>query len=141
MGDIEYTQVYSPSAPANTPASAPLDTAIDLGQIMLWRLEVRIPPGHAGYTGLALVDSGQYVIPWSDSGPSWFIGDDDLLEYPYAKQVGASAALYYYNTSADYAHGWQVRLIYTPQSLVGTGDQVIVTPDLAEAVGVGWGVE
>ena len=64
--------------------------------------------------------------------PAWLIGDDDLLEYPYGKELGANVVLAYYNTSTLYTHGWQVRLIYTPMSALTTDEAVIVTPDVSD---------
>ena len=40
--------------------------------------------------------------------------------------------LAYYNTSTDYSHGWQVRITYTPMSVMQESNDVIVTPDVAD---------
>lgn len=129
---VEYTAWLAPTSPENTPASDPTVTAAGIGDAWLWRAEFRIPPGHAGYTGIALVDSGAFIVPYAPVGAAWLIGDDDLLEYPYGKQTGVNLALWSYNTSSDYEHGWQVRLIYTPISAVDIDESVIVTPDVSD---------
>ena len=125
-GYVEYVDNENPECPDNTPSTAPLSITVPISTVMLWRMEVRIPPGHAGLTGIALFDSGSPVIPWATSGTPWIIGDDDLLEYPYNKELGASITLVYYNTSTHYTHGWQVRFIYTPMSLIGTNDEAVI---------------
>lgn len=131
MSNIEYTAVVAPSCPIGTPESAPTLTPAGISNCMLWRVEVRIPAGHQGVTGIALVDSGTFIVPYSPLAPSWFVGDNDLLQYPFGKQLGANVALYTYNTGI-YVHTWQVRLIYTPNSAVDVDDTVIVTPDVAD---------
>ena len=125
-GYVEYVDNENPECVDNTPSSAPLSITVPISTVMLWRMEVRIPPGHAGLTGIALFDSGSPVIPWATSGTPWIIGNDDLLEYPYNKELGSSITLVYYNTSTLYTHGWQVRFIYTPMSLIGTNDEAVI---------------
>lgn len=130
-GQVEYTYWVSPSAPANTASSSPASTAVAVPALSwLWRVEVRIPPGHQGLTGLALVDGDAYIVPYAAQGQAWLIGDDDLLEYPYGKEVGNSVVFLAYNTDTTYDHAWQCRLIYTPISALEDGE-VIVTPDVA----------
>jgi len=131
-GQTEYTAWVAPSCAKNTAASAYQTTTVGLSYCWLWRAEFRIPPGHAGLTGIALQDSGTWVIPYAGAAPAWLIGDDDLLEYPYGKELGANVVLAYYNTSTLYTHGWQVRLIYTPMSALTTDEAVIVTPDVSD---------
>ena len=126
-----YTAQLAPVSPTNTPATAPTVTDINLNVVTLWEMNIRIPPGHAGYTGIALVDSNQFVLPYALSGAAWLVGDDDDLTFPYGKELGANAALWSYNTSTDYQHGWQVRLVYSPIVVVEEEPPVIVTPDLA----------
>src|SRR5271154_6282849 len=84
---VAYVQWVEPTSLAGTDSpTAPTLTAVGLSTIMLMHMEVRIPPGHAGETGLALLDSGAYVLPWSPSSPAWLIGDDDLLEYDFRSE-------------------------------------------------------
>jgi hypothetical protein len=128
----EYVAWLAPSSPVNTPASSPTVTQVGIGQVWLWRFEVRIPPGHAGYTGIALVDSGSYLVPYAQPGPAWLVGDDDLLSYPVNKETGANLAVWTYNTSTDYSHGWQVRIVYTPIAALNADLATISTPEPAD---------
>lgn len=125
MTEAEYVKWVEPSCAAGTPAAAYTLTPVDLPLVMLHRLEVRIPPGHQGTTGLALLDSGAFVIPYSDATPSWLVGDDDELSYTYERELGSNVKLATYNTGT-FVHAWQVRLIYTPMSAVGLEVPVIV---------------
>ena len=129
-GAAEYTYWVAPSAPAGTPAATPTTTPVLLPPFSwLWRVEVRIPAGHQGVTGLALVDSGAFIIPLASPGPAWLIGDNDLLEYPYDKEVGKSVVFLAYNNGI-FPHAWQCRLIYSPIAVLDDSASVIVTPDM-----------
>jgi len=127
--NVEYTAWVEPSSAANTPATSPDSTQVGIGTAWVWRVEFRIPPGHAGVTGIALVDSGSFLVPYANPGPAWLIGDDDLLEYPLGKEVGVNLALWHYNLSTTYTHGWQVRVVYTPIAVFMADQAVIVTPE------------
>ncbi len=120
MGDPTYVQWVEPSCPANTAPAAYSITPAGITTVLLHRVEVRIPAGHQGLTGIALVDSGSFVVPYAEASAAWLIGDDDLLEYDYEKEIGANVNLATYNTDTVNAHAWQVRLIYTPMSVVGS---------------------
>lgn len=126
-GSIEYVAWVAPTCDANTPEGGYTLTAVPISTVMLWRLEVRVPAGHQGLTGIALVDSGTFIIPYSSAGPAWVIGDNDLLEYPYNKQLGDNVVLATYNTDETYNHSWQVRLVYTPVAAVEEGGPIVVT--------------
>lgn len=116
MSNQEYVYWVEPSCVDNTAENAYTTTPVGIQTAWLWRMEVRIPPGHSGVTGLALIDSGSFVIPFSNPGRAWIIGDNDLLSYPYNNELKRNVQLATYNTSTLYTHGWQVRLIYTPMS-------------------------
>jgi hypothetical protein len=127
-GQIEYVCWVNPTCAVNTAASAYTTTAVPISLCQLWRAEFRIPPGHQGLTGIALWDSGSFIVPYSASAPAWLVGDDDDLTYPYDKELGANVQLATYNTDDTYDHGWQVRLIYTPMSAIDAGGEPIVVP-------------
>jgi len=129
--NVEYVYWAAPTCAIATPASAYTTTPVALNTAWLWRAEFRIPPGHSGFTGIALIDSGSFIIPFTAAAPGWLIGDDDLLEYPYNKELGTTVQLATYNTGS-FPHSWQVRLIYTPMSALETAGDVIVSPDVTD---------
>ena len=128
----QYTAWVAPSCAANTAATAFTKTAVGLTFCFLWTWEVRIPPGHAGVTGIALLDSNTFILPFEGTTAAWLIGDDDLLRYPYELELGANVQLATYNTSTLYTHGWQCRFVYTPMSALDNDQAVIVTPNVAD---------
>jgi len=129
-GAVEYVAWCQPSASSGTAADAPNPTAVNLPAFSwLWRVEIRIPAGHQGTTGLALTDSGKFIVPFADPGPAWVVGDDDLLEYPYGAEVGANVTFLAYN-SGNFDHAWQCRLVYTPVAVKADGEAILVVPEL-----------
>lgn len=126
----EYTAAVNCANPINTPASAPVKTNVGIGTAYVWRVEIEIPAGHYGYTGIALVDSGAFIIPFANPGPAWLIGNDRLLEYPYDKQTGANLQFWSFNTSTDFPHTFYCRVIYTPITLMDESPGDISVPDL-----------
>ena len=132
QGTTTYVCQVVPTAGAGTPARAPNPTVVNLPAFSwLWLVEVRIPAGHQGVTGLALTDSNQFVVPYGVGGPAWLVGNDDLLRYPYNAEVGANVTFLAYNTGA-FDHSWQCRLVYTPVALKDDAGAVIVSPDVAD---------
>lgn len=131
MADPDFVAWVEPSCPAGTAVAAYTLTPAGVATVMLHTMEVRIPPGHQGFTGLALIDSGTFVIPYDAGAPAWIIGDDDLLAYPYERELGANVQIATYNTGT-FVHAWQVRLIYTPMSAVDLEPGVITIPPYTE---------
>jgi hypothetical protein len=129
--NVEYVYWLAPTCTAGTAVSAyTITPAPGLATVELWSWNVRIPPGHSGFTGIALVDSNSFIIPYSQASPSWLIGDDDDLTFPYGKETGANVVVATYNTGT-FNHSWQLRFVYTPMSdLVTSGTGEITTPDL-----------
>lgn len=129
-GPTKYVYWLAPTCNAGTPASGYTTTsAPGLATTYLWEWQVRIPPGHAGFTGIALIDSNNFILPYSQGAPSWLIGDDDLLPFPYGKQLGSLVTVATYNTGT-FNHSWQLRFIYTPMSeMTGGEGATILSPD------------
>lgn len=130
--NVEYTAWVEPSCPDNTAIASYRTLSVPvLNMTYLWSWRVRIPPGHAGVTGIALIDSGQFIIPLSSAGPAWIKGDDDDYTFPYLKELGSTVSVAYYNTSTLYTHAWELYFTYTPMTDLTTNSDVIVTPNLA----------
>jgi hypothetical protein len=79
-------------------------------------LEIVIPAGHAGVTGIAIAQAHQVVIP--ATGNVWIIGDDEVIRWPldgYANSGQWSA--FVYNTDFANPHSWYVRWLIDEISL------------------------
>ncbi|WP_343576731.1 hypothetical protein [Mycobacterium sp.] len=127
-GEVTYVKVVAPSSGVGVSPAAYDLTGTGLGSVWLRAVNIRIPPGHAGMTGIALLDGDQFIVP-RGGAPTWIVGDDDDLTFAYDKQVGVNTSLATYN-QGTFTHGWQVRLEYTPLSTLGAGAAVLVTPNL-----------
>jgi hypothetical protein len=127
-----YVARLRPSCPAGTSASAWTTTPLGIANAWLWHVEIKIPAGHSGQTGIALVDSGTWVLPYQQGGQAWINGDDDLLEYVYGEQIGANVVMAMYNTGV-YSHLWEVRLLYTPVGAVVPGESVLLSSPATQA--------
>ena len=140
-GYVEYVCWVAPTCPMNTAEADYTTTDVPVNLVMLWRAEFRIPPGHQGLTGIALVDSGFFVVPYDTTEAAWLVGDDDDLTYPYNKELGANVSLATYNTDDTYDHGWQVRLVYSYMSEITDAPAAVIevpaSPDWLTAAGNG----
>lgn len=85
------------TVPKGTASSAPATAPWDLGSVVIVNIEVMIPPGHAGLTGLAIAYSGQQLVPWAN-GNAWLKGDDLTRVIPFDFQVGRPLTLSGFNT-------------------------------------------
>lgn len=90
------------TTPAGTAIAAPQTTAVNLGDVILLGVQLKIPPGHAGATGWKLTEAGNALVPWQDGG-GWVIGDDDDLWFDVNSEVAGGLAIVTYNVGA-YPH-------------------------------------
>lgn len=95
------------TVPSGTSAVAPTTTTIPLENAYLVDVEVLIPPGHAGLTGIRVRQSLQQVIPWSSN--SWISSDNYNRIFPFNGEIGSrSISVQTYNTDS-FDHSFQVR--------------------------------
>lgn len=97
------------TVPAGTLSSAPLSVDVSFDQGTVTRVEIVIPDGHAGLTGLALQQAHQQIIP-QDTG-TWIISNDETLHWDVADYLdnGSWQALMY-NTDV-YSHSFYLRFL------------------------------
>lgn len=102
---VEIRQVTSPAGTAQASA-AETDLSFDPGIVQA--IEILIPAGHAGETGIAIAQAHQVIIPYD--GADWIIGDDNLLTWPVSDylQTGSWSA-FTYNADQFNDHTWYVR--------------------------------
>jgi hypothetical protein len=99
-----------------TPVASPEYLDPGLGSVVLHSVEVRIPVGHAGTTGLQLTSAGSTLIPYQGGSP-WLQGDDQDLTFNLEIETGESLRFSGYN-QGNWSHSWYLSLIYTPVSLL-----------------------
>lgn len=95
---------YTITTPAGTASSAPQSTALDVANVVVVSILLRVPLGHAGLTGIRLDLSGVTVLPYS-SGPAWVVGDDLRDEFTVGYRVGSKLTAVTYNADIfDHSH-------------------------------------
>lgn len=118
----ERVRTVSITTPPNTPPSAPRETVWAVGRGVVDRLEVVIPDGHAGLTGLAVVWGARQVWPY-EAG-EWIIGNDEVVRVSLGLYVTDSLVVRTYNVDDTYVHSHHLRAyVVDPERelpLVGT---------------------
>lgn len=117
---------FTIATPAGTAIATPQTTVCTLGPCTIDRLELKIPSGHLGFTGLAVEYGGQRIVP-AFQPSNWIIGDNDLLEYVLNFDIGASVNVKTYNTG-NYTHSHYLRFLISDIRLPQQLSAARVTP-------------
>lgn len=99
---------FSVTTPAGTLQTAPLFTALPMRLGRLSNVEIQIPPGHAGTTGIRVEVAQQQIIPYSQV-PSWVLGDDYVHDFECNFQVDQGVRVATYN-EGNFDHTHYLRL-------------------------------
>lgn len=95
------------TTPPGTAKAAPQQTVWTLQDAALLKLEVTIPAGHSGLTGVAVKAQGSQIFPWNLDG--FFVGDNRELAVELGYEVTTSGLIVFtYNTGA-YQHSHYLR--------------------------------
>lgn len=117
-----YVYPVNVTCPAGTAIATPLTTTPDLGDIWLDAIELRIPVGHHGLTGIYVANSGTAIMPYS-SPPSFLVGDDERLSFDVGVEVDNLLQIVTYNTDI-FNHTFYLRLSGQPMTLQQQGQTV-----------------
>jgi len=115
MAIEQYYSQYNVLTPINTATTSPLITQVNLGDVMLHKVRIRIPPGHSGQTGIQIRLGSNTIIPWNDA-TKFIVGNDDRLEFDYEDEVTTGLTIATYNVG-NYPHTFYVTFVNTPISL------------------------
>lgn len=97
------------TVPAGTAVAAPVTVDVSFPQATVTEIEIVIPDGHAGFTGLALAQAQQQVIP--DNDGNWIISNDEKIRWPVANTLdNGNWQAVMYNTDV-YDHSFYVRFL------------------------------
>lgn len=106
MDRLYQTQI---TTPAGTTANAPMTTNFPLEDAVLDSLTILIADGHAGLTGIRILQAGQEIIPWSNN--DWLISNNEILTIPINSQITeVGLQVQTYNTDS-FAHRHWVRAL------------------------------
>lgn len=106
MADLQQT--FNHLCPAGTAASAPqIDNAIQAGPYRVTQVQIVIPIGHAGLTGVQLWYGGGAMIPYESE---WISTDNETYTVNLSKRYPAGASWQVASINADvYDHVFQTR--------------------------------
>lgn len=80
--DVERIEAKEVAVAAGTAEASASTTAFAFAPGLLVGLEVTVPSGHAGLTGLALLQAGEQLIPRTRG--DWLVADNAELRYALA---------------------------------------------------------
>lgn len=120
-------RIFQPSCIGGISPSSPVRTALSVPLAVVERIDIKIPPGHRGLTGIALAFAGQQVIPYQDG--TWLIGDGDDIQFQvesYPESGQWQAVMY---NSGVFEHTWYLRFLLDRQTAImgGGGEFVPLT--------------
>lgn len=100
---------YTVTVPAGTATAAPVSVDISFDQATVTTVEIVIPDGHAGFTGIALAQAHQQIIPQNTGG--WIISNDEKLSIDVQDYLdNGNWQAIAYNTDV-YDHNFYVRFL------------------------------
>jgi hypothetical protein len=109
--------IVSKGVPSNP--SYTQSTPVNLGDVLLLNWIVRIPDGHAGLTGVALLLSGVPLVPFDNPTVPWVVGNDSTFTFPVNTEVDHGlTVLQLQNDAVNHTHYLQFE--YTPISAAGS---------------------
>lgn len=106
----DRVELFAVSCPAGTTQLNAIETDVSFAPGVVVGVEIIIPAGHAGYTGLAIAQAHSIVIP--ASGNVWIIGDDDEIKWPLDGYLNSGSwSAFTYNLDVTNAHSWYLRFL------------------------------
>lgn len=132
---------YSVTVPAETPQTAPLESDLSFPGGDVERIDIRIPPGHAGLTGFQLAQGHQAVIPINDG--EFIVGDQESFSWPIDGFIDSGDWQFIAYNVDRFEHTFYVRLlIQVVQTVLVTipGPVPFTAPDAGPTFSGGSGV-
>ena len=116
--------------PAGNGSTATTTVPWDLGAVIVEQLEVMIPRGHAGLTGVRIAYQGVTLLPWGEP-PDYVVANDETITVPVDLEIGAPLSVVGYNADV-FVHTFYWRAIV---NVWLTGDEQQVPPTLLDLSG------
>lgn len=108
----ERIEIFTITCPPGTAQSSPQQTDLTIDPGRVDRIDLRIPPGHAFITGIAIASAHQILIP--NKGAAWIFGDDDREVYDTESYPDTGSwQAFTFNADTVNAHTWQVKFHVT----------------------------
>ncbi len=134
MGRVLHRQLrtFNVTVPLGTAVATPTTTAWNLGPVIVEELEVMIPRGHAGLTGVHVDYQGVALLPWGQPA-TFLIANDETISVPVDLEIGAPLSVVAYNVdSFDHTFYWRAIV----NVFLDGGDGAAAAPVLLDLSGV-----
>lgn len=106
------------TVPANTAETSAVSSAVTLGQVELDEVRIRIPPGHAGLTGVQVLIGGEAIAPWGQAS-EWFVGDDEHEIFQIGLGVAERVTIRAFNADETYQHTFYLTFVVRDRARAG----------------------
>lgn len=117
-------------------AAAPVTTAINVGDIWCYSVDIEVPPGPGGQMGFYMTYANTQIVPWSQT-PFFLVVDDFKHTFPVNAELGKGLAMVAYNTGY-WPHTVYFRFLGVPiASYAAAQPQAPVAPVDLSALGQG----
>jgi hypothetical protein len=110
LNELYIERLYTVNPPV-TPSN-PLVLTDELGDVWVNSVNVRIPPGHCGQTGIQIQYGGVPIVPWNDL-TAFIVEDDKDYDFDVNFEFDQSLTVILFNQGA-YSHTFYVRWNVTP---------------------------
>jgi hypothetical protein len=121
-----YHVPFNVTVPAGTSQASPLIETLDTDDWWVYSIHVMIPSGHAGFTGLCIMDSGVGLVPFAQP-PQYLIGNDLDWDFELGVEVAGALTFQAYNTDV-FAHTFYCRVAQQPMGSVVAQPQTTIVP-------------
>lgn len=119
--------------PAGTLSTNPQKTTVDLGDVTLLDVQIIIPDGHSGDTGIAVVSDGFGIVPWSPS-VDFIIGNNEEPTFGVDMTMGHAISVWTYNIGAfDHRHYLRFRVRDSVLDTAPAGPMLVVVKSIPDA--------
>lgn len=110
--------------PVGTLQAAPQIQTVTLDDLVLETVQVIIPDGHNGFTGIAITSQRLPVVPFAPG--TFLVGNGEQPVFPYGRQVGANQLTVTTFNTDIYPHTFYLRWTLTEDTPAVSA--VIVSP-------------
>lgn len=122
----ERVEWFDVTVSASTAKTAPVEKALAFNQGTVERLDLTIPDGHAGLTGIRFNSAHQQVIPLTAS--SFIIGNDHVFTWDlHGFPDNGSWSVSMYNTDI-YDHTFHIAFLVNELSTASAAPVALVSP-------------
>lgn len=128
---VEMRQV---TVAANTTQAAAVETDLSFPAGWVQELEIVIPDGHAGLTGIAIAQAHQVTIP--AAGLVWIVSNDEVIRWELKDTLGSGQwSAFTYNLDTVNPHSFYIRFLIREAagSQPATPSTPIAAADIASA--------